>query len=108
MSLTTPVPHLAWNTATPPGWEITPYLAFAAPDHGAHLRAAAQLVDDVEQLDVHRVVERVVLVGVVVRDRRDRAVDVEPHAGVGHCATLPQSAKPDGSWRPKVPCSNKP
>ena len=37
-----------------------------------------ELVEDREQLRVHVVVERVVLVGVVVRDRRDRAVDVEP------------------------------
>ena len=39
-----------------------------------------QLAEDLEQAGVHRVVERVVLVGVVVGDGGDRPVDVEPNA----------------------------
>ncbi len=53
-------------------------LAFASPDDGAHLGVRSQLGEDVEELSVHLVVERVVLLGVVVRDDGDRAVDLEP------------------------------
>ena len=42
-----------------------------------------ELAEDVEELRVHVVVERVVLLGIVVGDRGDRAVDLEPHRS-GH------------------------
>ena len=54
-------------------------LALAPPDHGPHVGPALQLAEDLEQPLVHVVVEGVVLLGVVVGDRGDRAVDVEPH-----------------------------
>ena len=46
-----------------------------------------RLVEDLEQLQVHVVVERVVLFRIVVGDRRDRAVDVEPHRACHRCST---------------------
>ena len=48
-----------------------------APDDRADLGMCLQLGEGVEQLDVHVVVEGVVLLGIVVGDRRDRAVDRE-------------------------------
>ena len=54
-------------------------LALAPPHDRPDVGAGRELVEDREQLRVHLVVERVVLVGVVVGDRRDRAVDFEPH-----------------------------
>ena len=42
-----------------------------------------QLAEDLEEPLVHRVVEGVVLLDVVVGDGGDRTVDVEPHAGIG-------------------------
>jgi hypothetical protein len=54
-------------------------LALAPPDHGSHVAPLRELIEDVEELDVHVVVERVVLFLVVVGDRGDRAVDVEPY-----------------------------
>ena len=64
-----------------------PALALAPPDHRPHVLALAQLAEDVEQGGVHLVVEGVVLLGVVVGDRGDRPVDVEPDL-VGHASSL--------------------
>ena len=58
-------------------------LPLAAPDHDPHVGAPSQLGQDVEQREVHLVVERVVLVRVVVADGRDRAVQVQPES-FGH------------------------
>ena len=51
-----------------------PRLALAPPDDGPHVRLALQLAEDLEQGEVHLVVEGVVLLGVVVGDDGDRAV----------------------------------
>jgi hypothetical protein len=53
--------------------------ALAPPHHGPDVGPLGQLGDDGEQLGVHVVVEGVVLVRVVVGDRRDRPVDLESH-----------------------------
>ena len=57
----------------------------AAPHDRTYLRSGSQLAEDLEELRVHLVVERVVLLVVVVGDGRDCAVDLESylpcHAG---------------------------
>ena len=60
-----------------------PRLALAAPDHRPHVGPLLQLAEDLEEPLVHRVVEGVVLLDVVVGDRGDRAIDVEPHTRIG-------------------------
>src|SRR6266540_209897 len=62
-------------------------LALTTPDHRADLGPLLQRSQDVEELRVHVIVERVVLVGVVVRDGRDRPVDVESDPA-GHLVVL--------------------
>ena len=75
-----------------------PALPFASPDHGPHRRRRDQLVEDLEEPGVHVVVERVVFLGVVVGDRGDGAVDLEPDL-VGHPVILADSPRRSTSER---------
>ena len=49
------------------------------PDHGSHVRPGPDLTERGEQLRVHGVIERVVLLVVVVGDGGDAALDLQPH-----------------------------
>ena len=73
------VRHLDFATAD--GGDVAPRrerLPLTPPDHRPHVGSAAQLAEDLPEATVHRVVERVALLRVVVGDHRDRAVVFEP------------------------------
>ena len=72
-------------------------LALAPPDHRPHVgRAPAARRGSSKSCRVHVVVERVVLLGVVVGDGRDRAVDRQSHP-VRHVLDSPVARAPGGA-----------
>ena len=87
-----------------PGRALTP------PDHRPHVVTLTELAEDLEQAGVHLVVERVLLVGVVVGDDGDHAVDVQSdplvaHRGAPICGRAPLIAarpRPRSSTCPRT------
>jgi hypothetical protein len=75
-----------------------PRCADATPDDGPDVGPAGQFAEGGEELVVHVVVERVVLVGVVVDERGDGPVDLEMHRS-GHARQSGTSPSAGVSYR---------